>query len=694
KLMLSWEVPGFSKQEIPATVLFHKTSVSIPVDGRVLDLISKAGNADDDEVRLEFLIKLSQLPNLEEQLKVDTERLIAEIKKWLYDKSLIYFEREILKKDNYNFGIRKTSALYPITKIYKARMLLWATLEHGRYVSHVKVRRKRFDLIRGLLEETKETFPENRIIRMYLGEVIPSDKHYESPADAPEWAVYQREGIERLADIVEWWIDHRQQENGEYSGDWDDDCEMWRWWAPVLIAFDDPKITKAQSFLSNGILNLEKMKSGYTDHISDIEHTAEPSADALMPMMHIDPENKELSQKALRLSELMKNRWTGINERGFLQFKSTYFSADSVSLDPKLACSTFYHPGAVQPTLLYWQRTRDKQLEKLFTAWMDTWVDATARAERGKPKGIIPSAIHWSDGQIGGLGENWWDPKNHELEFDSKLYLWPNNMQTMLNTLLLTNHITQNSKYLEPIWSMARIRLDYLKNPPKQPLVPGSREWCGSKLGGISSAIAKYTLLGGHTEFQQLIETDADVYTTFRFKGERQSLITALQNNAKALRINFPGYTSEVRYADRVLHFPLIFGGNGIYPLAIIPTIYRPNTDLLYATLTGEPGGAGYFPINAVRWITPPRDIAALVTETGRDRFQAELFHFGEKPRDMSALFYLLDPGEYIFKLFPKGAKTTEYSVKRIVVSDKNKSITFQLPAKILCTLEISKSGN
>ena len=57
--MLSWEGSGFSKQESPAAVLFHKTSASIPVEGRVQDLINKAGNADDDKVRLEFLIENS-----------------------------------------------------------------------------------------------------------------------------------------------------------------------------------------------------------------------------------------------------------------------------------------------------------------------------------------------------------------------------------------------------------------------------------------------------------------------------------------------------------------------------------------------------------------------------------------------------------------------------------------------------------
>ena len=659
-------------------------------DKRITDLINKAGNADDDETRLGFLLELSELPDLEEQLKADTDRLIVEIKRWLYEKSLTYFGRSILKTNDYDFGIQKTSPLYPITNIYRARMIFWVTLEYGGYWSNPKIRRERFDMVRSLLEEVKEAFPENRLIRMYLGEAISPGKHYASPVGAPDWAVHQREGIERLADIIEWWIDHRQQENGEYGGDWDDDCEMWRWWVPVLIAFDDPKITKAQSILSNGLLSLEKMKSGYTDRVYDVEHTAEPSADVLTPMMHIDPENGEWSQKALRLGELMQSFWSGINERGYLQFKSTYFSVDSISPDPKKACDTVYHPRTVQPTLLYWQRTGDKRLEKLFTAWMDTWVDAAARADRDKPAGIIPSAIHWPDGQIGGLGENWWNPENHHP--DSPLYVWPSAMSMMLNTLLLTNHITQDPKYLEPIWSMAKIRLEYLQNPPKQPPASGSKAWCGSKLGGLSSIIAKYMLLGGTTKFDQLIKTGANPYAAFRFSGDRELLVTALRDNAEALRINFPGYTSEVRYTDRVLRFPAVFGDNGIYPSAI-PTIHQPNTNLLYATLTGDPGDAGYFPTNAVRWMTPPRDIAALVTETGRDRFRAELFHFGEKPRDMSALFYLLDPGEYIFKLFPKGANIKVNAVKRIVVSDANTPITFQLPAKTLCILEIRQSS-
>ena len=76
---------------------------------------------------------------------------------------------------------------------------------------------------------------------------------------------------------------------------------------------------------------------------------------------------------------------------------------------------------------------------------MDTWVDAAARSERGKPAGIIPTAIHWPDGGIGGVGPNWWDPRNHG---EYTLYLYPSAMDLMTHTLLLTHHMTGQAKYL------------------------------------------------------------------------------------------------------------------------------------------------------------------------------------------------------------------------------------------------------
>ena len=55
----------------------------------------------------------------------------------------------------------------------------------------------------------------------------------------------------------------------------------------------------------------------------------------------------------------------------------------------------------------------------------------------------------------------------------------------------------------------------------------------------------------------------------YRLDEDRTPLAEALKENAEALRINFPGYTSEVRYTDRVLRFPTLFGAGGIVGQAV-----------------------------------------------------------------------------------------------------------------------------
>ena len=422
--------------------------------------------------------------------------------------------------------------------------------------------------------------------------------------------------------------------------------------------------------------------------MSDVEHTAEDSADAVTPMMHIDPENDLWRKRTLRLAEFMEKLWTARNERGFLQFKSTYFTADKVDTNPQRACDTVYHPRVVQPTLLYWQRTGDERLTRLFAAWMDTWVDAAARAERGKPAGIVPTAIHWPDGGIGGLGPNWWDPRNHG---EYTLYLYPSAMRLMTHTLLLTHHMTGQDKYLEPIRSMANIRLKYLSAPPQKQPAAGTEAWCASKLGSLSSVITKYRFLTGNTDFDVFLAKETSPYMGFRLHGDLNSLVSALRENAEALRINFEGYTSEVRYTDRVLRFPALFAGNGILTEPV-PGIHTPNASLLYSMVTGDPGDAGYFPLNAVRWLTPPRDIAALVTELANNRFAAELFDFGEKKRPMSAEFYLLDPGKYKLTIAAgKGEGQKLLETDEFVVKNRRTRVCFELPPRKLCVLSVRR---
>ncbi len=659
-----------------------------PLSANASELLTRAGNSDSDAERLGLLRKLYRLDGLDPELRMELDVLLPVAEKWVESPFLPFFWREFRDSIESDLGISSASHLYPLRCLYRGRMLVWNTLEMGNIIRNPALRRQFLDQAVADFKVALAAFPKNRILRMYLGEPIAWEKPIAVPKRAPRWAALQRENLERLSDIIVWWIEKRMQPDGQYGGGWGDDCEMWRWWAPVLLGFDHPQISSAQARFSAALMSQPHMERGYTTRMTDVEHTAEDSADAITPMMHLAPEQTEWRARALRLATLMEESWTGVNRRGFLQFRSTYFTVDKVDTAPERACDTVYHPRAVQPALLLWQRTGDPQLGSLFRRWMDLWVDAAARSERGKPAGIVPSAIHWPDGTVGGLAGNWWDPNNHD---EPTLYLWPSALGMLNDTLLLTYHMTGDEKYLAPLRSMAAIRLAYLKSDPQGSPEPGSEPWCASRLRGLAGTLAKYRALTKNGEFDELLEREGLTLTAGERFADRVQLEEELVASAKSLRTNFAGYTSEVRWTDRVLRFPALFGENMMFPGAL-PGFPTPNPGLLYRLVTGDPGSAGYFPLNAVRWRTPPKDIAVLVTHSETDRFAAELFHFGASPRPMVADLYLLARGSYTLTLTAAAravAPTAELLRRDIDVTGPVTRLSFELPPQRLAHLVV-----
>ena len=625
---------------------------------RYHDFILAAGNAESDPVRLAHLRKLAHQCSVDGTALAGLDNLIKLVERWDSPESrLEFFSREIQRTQHFDLGIDEQSPLHPIAAFYRARMLVWTCLEYSDIYPFPEKRAAFLGKARAQFELAAKAFPENRIARMYLGEPIPPAKSLAAPAGAPAWAVAQREGLERLADIIEWWIDHRMRPNGEYGGGWGDDCEMWRHWVPVLFGFEHPRANWAQAYHSSRLLAQPHLAGGYHNRITDVEHTAEDVADALTPMMFLAPDNPEWARRVMRLIDLAETLWMGRNDRGQLQFKSTYFTSAEIDLAPARACDTVYHPRALQPALLYWQRTGDPRIGKLVTDWMRSWVDAAAREERGKPAGILPTAIHWPDGRVGGVGEKWWLPEN----YPTPLYDFPSAMSLMLNTLVLTAHMTGDKSFLEPLRTMAAARLDWIRaGRPEAP--PGSRLWCAAQVNELGRAVAKYRFITGDTRFDELLRAENDVpYVHFRLAGAASTtpgeagLTTALAQLASVVRVNFPAYTQEVRFTDRVMRFPVLYQPGWMLPEGAPTTVVEAGVlatglnrlTLLYNSTTGDPGDPLYFPLNAVRWRTPPRDLGALVVQSVPDRFAARLYHFGGKPRDFAAELLLLKPGSY-----------------------------------------------
>ncbi|WP_143473226.1 hypothetical protein [Flavilitoribacter nigricans] len=652
-----------------------------------------AGNAREEKERWELLEAVMASDTTDPEIREQLRTLLPFVDRWANGRSIAIQEWQDRENKNYlPWPIREgdidevvpppppeDSPVYPLWCWYRSRTLIWQAIEYGEIQGHPEILQRYIDESRRLLQVAADAYPRNGIIRLYLGEREKWPTDHRASEKAPDWAVAQKTALSGLQDVIHWWITNRQLTDGQYGGGWGDDVEMWRWWTPALIGLQDQKIQDAQRRLSHGLFQIEKMKGGYTNRIDDVEHTAEDSADTITAMMHIDPTDEAWTSRARHLVHLMKTLWTGVNERGFLQFKSTYFTDTEVDLTPRKACDTVYHPRAVQPALLLWQRTRDPELSEIFTQWLKTWVDAAGRAERGKPAGIIPSAIHWPDGKVGGVGEQWWKPGNYT---SNPLYVWPSQMGMMTNSLLLAFHITGDRSFLTPIISMAEIRQKYFRKGMVTPETEGSEDWCAAQMHRfLTGTLAKYRLITGDTQFDELLEMEQDPYVAYSFFGREDGFTTTMRENAAAFSSNFPLYTSEMRWTDRILNF------NSHYLRKQYPETPVPNTRLLYSALTGDPGDPLYFPLNGFQWLTDRTDLSVRVKTQSDRSAEVELFGFFDGHRSVPFKTYLLQPGSYQLVLADESGK--EVSRQEVQLTEQINRLELKVPGKRALRLQI-----
>jgi len=66
--------------------------------------------------------------------------------------------------------------------------------------------------------------------------------------------------------------------------------------------------------------------------IGDVEHSAEPSCDALPTMLLLRYGDPRFIEYNLRSARTVRERFLGLNQRGFLQFKSSEFGSEGINL--------------------------------------------------------------------------------------------------------------------------------------------------------------------------------------------------------------------------------------------------------------------------------------------------------------------------------------------------------------------------
>jgi len=426
----------------------------------------------------------------------------------------------------------------------------------------------------------RDAFPENQTIRMYLGERFAHDdpKYTEGAEGAPLWAAKQREALKRMLDVIHYWSDERQAENGEMGGHYEDDCEMFRHWQPALFAADDARVREAMRRMADGVWDSDLIENGYSKRAYDVEHSSELISDTHPILLAADYGNPEYVERAMATARVMRDVWVGKTERGNLHFKSMHIGAHEVDETPPRNVDLPYNARAVKPVRwLAWYNQHPEAL-RLISEWGKGWLEAIDREADGKPAGVIPAAITFPENKLNGPGDTWYDTGM------GWLYSFPSAAGQIYSHLLGVWWVTGDETFLQAHRNGLAI-LEQLDELPTDAEV-GSRAWALRKVLSPGS-FSTYRLLTGDTQHDDLFRDGGSSYLRWRLTGDMSYLVSSCESSIESMRINQPFVTSEVYFTDRV---------------------YVRGAEHLLAMYTGDVTGAGDFPSFAVTWTAGNRE--------------------------------------------------------------------------------------
>jgi hypothetical protein len=153
------------------------------------------------------------------------------------------------------------------------------------------------------------------------------------PDGVPHWAFRQIELLGHMKRFVNWYIDNRQIENGEFGGGLSDDSDFTNYWPPTALMGVDPGRLKAsllreleaiyaQGLFTNGLSTIQ------TDEL----HSYEEGINVLGQAMMLDYGGPKQIERAMETAAATE-RITGVNAAGHRHIRSSYFSGTTVATE-------------------------------------------------------------------------------------------------------------------------------------------------------------------------------------------------------------------------------------------------------------------------------------------------------------------------------------------------------------------------
>lgn len=515
-------------------------------------------------------------------------------------------------------------------------------------------------------QRLQTVYPHHPIVRLYRGDRVTSRLDYRCPwSSAPAWARLQHEALARYLDLIHFWVEKRQADNGELGGGWGDDVEILRGWLPAVLALDDPIARRGLRSLAEGVWNSGEMTHGYSREISDVEHGAELMSDTHPLMALVDYGNPVYLERCLATMAAMRDVWTAPVAPGRRLFKAHHYSATEISPRVEHGADVALNGRAANPGLLPLWYARHPGVQRLLGEWVASWNDAAFRIDDGKPAGFVPGSIRFRDGRLGGFAERWWQTKGYFSDFESVDYT-----STLYNHMLALFAATGDPDWMRCLRATTAAVIRQ-QAQPENSTTAGTAAWSAqvSDAESVAEVMSKWRLITGNPESDPFLARRGSAYQRFLLTGDLHLLEKELKRIIEALSVNIEMSTSEVLFTDRVA---------------------LPGNEVLFEMMTGSLGVATYWPLHAVTWERTDADVAVLVEHASTDRLEARLYSFAGGSKAIHGRLWRLEPGTYEVLRSPEGT-VGRPRASMWELLERGQSLPLELPPRQVVVLSIRR---
>ncbi len=561
---------------------------------------------------------------------------------------------------------------------YLGRLSFWAWVEQ-----HNKWQKVRADFCFKLLKPYYEHLP---LLRLYLGEQSNAEDLNQPAmtAVAPEWVVQTNLALNSLQQVIHYWVDSRQAENGEFGGKFDDDVEMLRWWPIAYFAWHDAKTLQGMRRLVEGVWHSGWITEGFSTKVRDVEHSSEPVADTQPMMIGLDYGNPIYVERNMESMKGLRDVWTGINAKGHRHFRSSWYSYDKIDTRPPRDCDVELNTRTVKAARWLAWYNRHPFAMQFLTEWSDAWLEDCLRTDKGKPYGIVPAAIRYEDDAIGGHADNWHHPGLFWKYYDFQ------GGTIMMQQFLAMYQLTGEKKYLVPIEAALKLVAKYYQTDVSQAEV-GSEGWVAHRLMNSShfaETIELWRLLTGNSNYEKIVAVFGSDYLKFRLSGDKKYLEQGSRRIAEAIVNNWELITKEGYFTDRIeignITKSEILGANH-----------------LESMYNGFALQEGFFPFFAISYQGFANNFVAAVVEMNSTAAEVIMFNLNKKPQDGIIYFWSLEAGEYEIQIGSDinddGVMESSETRQRFWVTGRNASQKIILPPltqQLITVHQIKPSAN